>query len=58
MARTATPESVAQITRDDLVAFYQARYAAKRAVVSIIGDVSRAEAEAIAQHLTEALPGG
>ncbi len=56
--RTATPESVAQITRDDLTAFYQARYAAPRAVVSIIGDVSRAEAEEIAQQLTAALPTG
>jgi zinc protease len=56
--RNATPASVAQITRDDLVAFYQARYAARRAVVSILGDVSRAEAEEIAQQLTAALPGG
>jgi zinc protease len=54
----ATPDSVAQITRDDLTAFYQARYAAPRAVVSIIGDVSRAEAEEIAQQLTAALPAG
>jgi zinc protease len=56
--RNATPASVAQITRDDLVAFYQARYAARRAVVSILGDVSRAEAEEIAQQLTAALPDG
>ncbi|HEX5393304.1 MAG TPA: pitrilysin family protein [Rhodocyclaceae bacterium] len=54
--RTATPESVARITRDDLVSFYRQRYNAKRAVVSLIGDVSRAEAEAIAQRLTESLP--
>jgi zinc protease len=56
--RIATPESVAQIGRDDLVAFHQAHYAARGAVVSIIGDVSRAEAEAIAVQLTEALPAG
>ncbi len=53
-----TVESVSAITRDDLVAFHRARYGAKTAVVSIIGDVSRAEAEAIAQRLTEALPVG
>jgi zinc protease len=56
--RNATPDTVAQITRDDLTAFYQARYAAPRAVVSIIGDVSRAEAEEITQQLTAALPAG
>ena len=55
---SATVESVERITREDLLAFHRGHYAAKRAVVSIIGDVSRAEAEAIAQRLTEALPAG
>jgi zinc protease len=55
---SATVESVERITRTDLVAFHRANYTARRAVVSIIGDVSRAEAEAIAQRLTEALPPG
>lgn len=49
-------ESVSAIGRDDLVAFYQGHYNAGRAVVAIIGDLSRAEAEAIAQKLTENLP--
>lgn len=48
--------SVTAISRDDLIAFHRAHYVAGRAVVSIIGDVTRTEAEAIAQHLTEALP--
>lgn len=52
----ATPDSVAAITRDDLVGFYQANYGANRAVVSIIGDISRGEAEAIVQSLTQGLP--
>ena len=51
-------ESVSAITREDLVAFHRQHYGAKGAIVSIIGDVSRAEAEAIAQRLTEALPSG
>jgi zinc protease len=51
-------DSVSAITRDDLVAFHRQHYGARGAVVSIIGDVSRAEAEAIAQRLTEALPPG
>ncbi|MDP1609516.1 MAG: pitrilysin family protein [Sulfuritalea sp.] len=52
----ATPESVARITRDDLVNFHKTYYTARAAVVSIIGDVSKSEAEAIAVQLTEALP--
>ncbi len=53
---TPTVASVGRITRDDLLAFWRAHFSAKRAVVSIIGAVSRAEAEAIAQQLTAALP--
>lgn len=56
--RVATAESVAHITRDDLVQFHRSHYTARGAVVSIIGDVVRAEAEAIARQLTEALPAG
>ncbi len=54
----ATVDSVGRITRADLVAFHGEYFSAKRAVVSIIGDVSRAQAEAIAQQLTVALPAG
>jgi zinc protease len=54
--RSATPESVARIARDDLQAFYRTHYRAQQAVVSIIGDVARAEAEVIAEQLTAALP--
>lgn len=56
--RQATVESVGRIGRDDLVAFHRDHYSAKRATVSIIGDVTRAEAEKIAQTLTEGLPPG
>ncbi|MDP1733353.1 MAG: pitrilysin family protein [Sulfuritalea sp.] len=55
---SATVDSVGAITREDLAAFHRRHYGAKGAVVSIIGDVSRVEAEAIAQRLTEALPAG
>jgi len=54
--RVPTAESVESIGREDLVAFYRAHYGARRAVVSIIGDLSRAEAEALAQRLTAGLP--
>ena len=53
-----TVESVASLQREDLVAFHKAHYVARSAVVSIIGDVSRAEAEQIVLRLTEALPTG
>lgn len=54
----ATVPSVTAITRDDLVAFHRTYFGARRAVVSIIGDVTRAQAEQIAQQITSALPPG
>jgi len=54
----STPESVADIARDDLVDFYRTYYTAQRATVTVVGDLSRAEAEALAQRLTESLPPG
>lgn len=48
--------SVSAIQRDDLVAFYRGHYNAKRAVVAIVGDMSRSDAEAIARQLTDGLP--
>ncbi len=55
---SATAESVAAITRQDLIDFYQQHYAAKHATISLIGDISRSEAEAIANQLSQALPAG
>lgn len=48
--------TVGGITRDDLLAFYRQHYAADRAVIAIMGDVSRTDAEAIAEQLTRGLP--
>jgi len=56
--QSTTVASVGSLTRDDLVMFHRTRYSAKRAVVALIGDVTRAEAERIAQFLTESLPAG
>ena len=50
--------SVETIQRADIEAFYRAQYTSKTAVVAIMGDVTRAEAEAIAKQLTEKLPPG
>ena len=57
-AKTQTVASVEAVTRDDLVAFHAAHYVANRAIVSMMGDVTREEADAIAQQLTTRLPQG
>lgn len=54
--QTATVESVGRIGRDDVANFHRSFFTASRAVISIVGDLSRAEAETIAQQLTEGLP--
>ncbi|MBI4937428.1 MAG: insulinase family protein [Nitrosomonadales bacterium] len=56
--RTTSVASAEMIQRDDIEAFYRAHYSAKTAVVAIMGDVTRAEAETIAQKLTAHLPPG
>lgn len=53
-----TVESVTAITRDDLLAFHTAHYVANRAVIALIGDVTREQADKIAQELTRRLPQG
>jgi zinc protease len=51
-------DTVSTLTREDLTAFYRARYTRSQAVVAIMGDVSRKEAESIAESLTRGLPEG
>lgn len=57
-ARRESEDSVAAITRDDLLAFHRTHYVANRAVIALIGDVTRAQADRIAQTLTQQLPQG
>lgn len=52
------PETLEKITREDLVAFHRSHYTRNNAIVAIIGDVSKAQAEAIAEQLTAGLPEG
>ncbi|MCP5268532.1 MAG: insulinase family protein [Zoogloeaceae bacterium] len=56
--RQPSVESLAAIKLDDLREFHAANYVARSAVVTIVGALNRAEAEALAQQLTEALPAG
>jgi zinc protease len=50
------PESIAALARVDLADFHRRHYVAERAVLAIIGDLSRAEAGRIAARLTLRLP--
>ena len=48
-------DMVARLNRDDLVDFYRRHFSARDAVVSIIGDLSREQARAIAEQLISGL---
>ena len=56
--RTATPESVAALTRDDLVAHHSRYYTAANGSITLVGDISRAEAERFAEAIAAGLPKG
>ncbi|MEN8175746.1 MAG: pitrilysin family protein [Pseudomonadota bacterium] len=51
-------DSVTAVTREALVAFHQRYYAARNAVIAIVGAVSREQAEKMAEELTAGLPEG
>ncbi|MCB1934677.1 MAG: insulinase family protein [Nitrosomonas sp.] len=51
-------ETIETIRRNDLQRFYQKHYSAQNAVIALIGDISRQEAEAIAEKLVRSLPEG
>jgi zinc protease len=53
-----TAESIARIGRDDLLDFHRGFYTPARSSVTIVGDISRAEAEDVAQRLTAGLAQG
>ncbi len=51
-------ETVEKITLDDLVSFYQQYFVAKNATIAIVGDLTREQAEEIAQAVVQDLPEG
>ena len=53
---TGEVETVQKIAREDLAQFHRRYYSAQYAVVALIGDLSRADAEAIAEQVTRGLP--
>ncbi len=56
--RQASPESIATLSRTDLVDFHQRLYTAGNANITLVGDLSRQQAEQIAAELSSALPSG
>ena len=56
--RQASPESVAALTRDDLAAYHARYYTATNASITLVGDLTRQEAERIAEALSAGLPRG
>ncbi len=50
------PETVNRIARQDLIDFYHRHYAARHAVVALMGDLTRDQAAAIAERVTSGLP--
>ena len=54
----ATPETVGVLNRDDLAAFYGRYYNAANASITMVGNISRVEAEAIAESIAAGLPKG
>lgn len=56
--RQATPESVAALNRDDMAAFHTRYYNAANASITLVGDLSRQEAEKIADAITAGMPKG
>lgn len=49
-------DTLNNLQREDLLAFYRSFYVAGNAVIAIIGDVTQLEAAAIAEQLTDSLP--
>ena len=53
-----TAESIPAITREQLQAFHAKAYTASNAIIALVGDLSRSDAEALANQVSAALPKG
>jgi zinc protease len=56
--RQASPESVAALTRDDLATFHARYYTPANASITLVGDLSRGEAERVAESIARGLARG
>jgi zinc protease len=55
---SGTLETVAALNREDMVEFHRRHYVASNAVVAIVGDLTRAQAQTVAERLTGGLEHG
>jgi len=55
---SGTPESVAAISRDEILDFHRTYYVARNAALAMVGAVSRDQAEALAERITAGLAPG
>lgn len=55
---TGTEQSLQAISRDDVARFYRTYYNSANAVIAMTGDLTRAQAEALAEKISTALPRG
>lgn len=53
-----TPETIPRIDTAQLRAFHGKAYASGNAVIALVGDLDRAQAEAVAEQVSQALPQG
>ncbi len=53
-----TAESISAITRAEITAFHRQYYVARNAVIAIVGDLNKVQAEMLAEELTRTLPKG
>ncbi len=51
-------ETIKALQRTDVTGFYQQYYTARNAVIAIVGDINKSEAEILAEELTQALQKG
>ncbi len=58
LPESGTPDSLKKLKRDDLRTWYKSRYRAGDAVIAMIGDISRGEAEQLAAQISAGLPPG
>ncbi|HET9423945.1 MAG TPA: pitrilysin family protein [Gemmatimonadaceae bacterium] len=56
--RTMNEQSVSSITRDDVVAFHRAFYQPSRAIITVVGDITPAEAKTRVEKALAAWPAG
>ncbi len=58
LSESGEVETLAKLGRDDLIDFHRTYYRARNMVIAVMGDISRADVEAMAARLAEDLPPG